>query len=328
MDAGSVCRIFTGAPMPAGADAVVIQEDTRREGDEVLILEASRAGKHVRTRGSDVSAGAVLLRAGDRLWHGEIGLLASQNIDRVHVFRQPRVALLSTGDELRQLGEDLEPGMIVNSNLYVLTEMLRAVGVIPVPLPAAPDTLVDIEASLREALEADVVITTGGVSVGEYDFVNEAFENVGIETMFWKVRMKPGKPVSFAQYRGKPVIGVPGNPISAMVAFEVLIAPCLRKMLGDPRPHPRPVVARLRESYRRRPGRIEIARGFAVREGEEIVVTLNSLQGSGSLPSFVGVNALAILPADRAEFAGGDRVEIFLWGQGLRGPDSFFDQLG
>ncbi|MBW2210171.1 MAG: molybdopterin molybdotransferase MoeA [Deltaproteobacteria bacterium] len=324
---GTACRIYTGAPMPAGADAVIMQEDTDTEGEEVTIRESSHEGKHVRAQGTDVSSGALLLQTGDRLWPGEIGLLASQNIDRVHVFRRPQVALLSTGDELRELGDDLEPGAIINSNVYVLTEMLRALGVNPVPLPAAPDTLPEVEAALRKALEADVVITMGGVSVGAYDFVHEAFKNVGVEPGFWKVRIKPGKPLAFAQYEGKPVVGLPGNPISAMVTFEVLVAPCLRKMLGDPQPHPQPVVARLRNAYRRRPGRVEIARAVATREGDEIIVALHDRQGSGSLPSFVGVNALVILPSDRAELAAGDRVEAILWGPGLRGVSSVFEQM-
>lgn len=327
LEPGTICRIFTGAPMPEGADAVVIQEDTERDGDQLRVLEASVEGRHVRPQGSDVGAGTELLSIGDRLWPGEIGLLASQNIDRVHVYRQPRVALLSTGDELRSLGEDLEPGTIVNSNVYALTEMLRGLGALPVALPAAPDTLPDIEAALRKALEADVVITMGGVSVGEYDFVHEAFKNVGIESGFWKVRIKPGKPLAFAQYRGKPVIGVPGNPISAMVTFEVLIAPCLRKMLGDPRPHPQPILARLREPYRRRPGRVEIARAVATRDGDEIVVALHDRQGSGSLPSFVGINALVILPADKSELSAGEQVEAILWGPGLRAESSPFEQM-
>jgi molybdopterin molybdotransferase len=325
---GTACRIFTGAPMPAGAGAVVIQEDTERDGDEVRIKEPSTEGTHIRPRGSDLRAGSTLLRAGDRLWPGEVGLLASQNLDRVHVFRQPRVALLCTGDELRELGADLEAGTIINSNVYVLGEMLRALGAIPVPLPAVPDSLPEIEASLRKALEADVVITMGGVSVGAYDLVHRAFESLGIEPSFWKVRIKPGKPIAFAQHEGKPVIGVPGNPMSAMVTFEVLIAPCLRKMLGDPQPHPQPVRARLRHGYCRRPGRVEIARGVATREGEEIVVVLHDLQGSGSLPSFVGVNALVILPADRGELRAGEPVDALLWGPGLRGARSFFDGMG
>lgn len=327
LEPGAACRIFTGAPMPAGADAVVIQEDTERNGDQVQIREASPKARHVRAQGSDVSSGALLLRPGDRLWPGEIGLLASQNIGRVHVYRRPKVALLSTGDELRALGDELEPGTIINSNLYVLTEMLRALGTIPVALPAAPDTLPDIEAALRTALEADVVITMGGVSVGAYDFVQEAFANVGIEPGFWKVRIKPGKPLVFAQYEGKPVIGVPGNPISAMVTFEVLIAPCLRKMLGDPQPHPQTVTARLQKAYRRRPGRVEIARAVATREGDEIVVALHDRQGSGSLPSFVGINALVILPSEKAELAAGEQVEAILWGPGLRAERSPFEGL-
>lgn len=327
LEPGTACRIFTGAAVPDGADAIVIQEDTARVENEVDVFEASPVGRHIRARGSDVRVGTRLCSKGDRLWHGEIGLLAGQNIDRVHVFKQPRVALLSTGDELRPLGAELDPGTIVNSNVYVLTEMLRALGVVPVPLPSVPDTLADIEASLRNAFEADVVISMGGVSVGEYDLVHEAFGNLGVDLAFWKVRIKPGKPLVFAQYERMPVIGIPGNPISAMVTFEVLVAPCLRKMLGDPEPHPQPIVARLRHGYRRCPGRIEIARGLAVREGDEVVVELHAQQGSGSLPSFVGVNALVILPADRAELEPGDLVDTILWGAGLRGARSFFDTL-
>ncbi len=328
LEPGAAYRIFTGAPMPAGATAVVIQEDTDSDADGVLIREASHQGKHVRARGSDVRAGTVLLRAGARIGPGEIGLLASQNIARVQVYRRPKVALLSTGDELRALGDPLEPGAIVNSNLYVLTDMLHRLGAIPVALPAARDTLPEIESALRTALEADVVITMGGVSVGAYDFVQEAFKNVGIEPRFWKVRIKPGKPLAFAQHAGKPVVGLPGNPISAMVTFEILVAPCLRKMLGDPQPHPQPVLARLRDAYTRRPGRVEIARAVATREGDEIIVALHGQQGSGSVPSFVGINALVILPSDATELAPGAQVEAILWGSGLMGSRSPFDAIG
>lgn len=324
---GTACRIFTGATMPPGSDAVVIQEDTEREGDFVDVLEASETGKHVRARGSDVRSASLLLPRGARLLPGELGILASQNVESVFVYRRPTVALLSTGDELRQLGDVIGPGSIVNSNVYVLAEMLRHVGVDPIAYPAAPDVLPDIEAALRQALEADVVITMGGVSVGEYDLVHRAYESVGIEPTFWKVRIKPGKPLTFALHEGTPVIGIPGNPISAMITFEVLVAPCLRKMLGDPAPHPQPVRARLASGYRRRPGRVEIARGRVVRDGAELLVRLNDKQGSGSLPSFVGVNALVIFPADRGAFEAGETVDTILWGGGLRGESSFFDAL-
>lgn len=323
----TACRIFTGAPMPKGADTVIMQEDTRSHGDEVEILQASPVGKNVRTQGSDVGRDAAILRAGDRLRAGEIGLLASQNIARVHVYARPKVALLSTGDELRPLGADLEPGTIINSNVYVLTQMLWDLGVEPVPLPAVRDDLSEIESALRKALESDVVVSMGGVSVGEYDLVHEAFGRVGIEPTFWKVRIKPGKPLAFARFDGKPVVGLPGNPVSAMVTFEVLVAPCLRRMLGDPEPHPQPVRARLRNPVRRRTGRVEIARAHATREGDELVVSLNPQQGSGSLPSFVGVNALVILPSDKAELRAGEPVDAILWGDGLRGARSFFATL-
>lgn len=323
----TACRIFTGATMPPGADAIVIQEDTERDGDFVDVLEASEVGKHVRAKGSDVRSETILLEKGARLLVGELGILASQNVERVYVYKRPTVALLSTGDELRQLGERIEPGSIVNSNVYVLAEMLRQLGVEAVPYPAAPDVLPDIEAALRTALEADVVITMGGVSVGEYDLVHRAYERVGIEPTFWKVRIKPGKPLTFAVHEGTPIIGIPGNPISAMVTFEVLVAPCLRAMLGDPEPHPQPVRARLADGYRRRPGRVELARGWAVRDGGELVVHLKDRQGSGSLPSFVGVNALVILPSDRGALEPGETVDTILWGAGLRGQSSFFNTL-
>ena len=324
---GTACRIFTGATLPPGSDAIVIQEDTERHGDFVDVLEASEAGKHVRARGSDVRAHDVLLRRGARILPGELGILASQNVEHVHVYERPRVALLSTGDELRQLGDAIEPGSIVNSNVYVLAEMLRGLGVEPIAYPAAPDLLPEIETALREALEADVVITMGGVSVGEYDLVHRAYENVGIEPTFWKVRIKPGKPLTFAVHEGTPVIGIPGNPISAMITFEVLVGPCLRAMLGDATPHPQPVRATLAGAYRRRPGRVEIARAWAAREGSGLVVRLHEQQGSGSLPSFVGVNALVILPADRGAFEAGEPVDTILWGGGLQGQVSFFDAL-
>jgi len=322
---GSAHRVFTGARMPPGADAVIIQEDTERKGDEIAVFESTTPRRHVRGQGSDVRCGETIVHRGDPLWPGEIGILASQNISRVVVYRRPKVALLSTGDELEPLGAELRPGQIVNSNVYVLTEMLRMVGAVPEPLPAASDDVSSIEVALRDALRFDVVLTMGGVSVGAYDFVQDAFRRVGIAPDFWKVRIKPGKPLTFGVHQGKPLVGLPGNPISAMVTFEVLVAPCLRRMLGDPKPHPQPVPALLTHPYRRRPGRVEISRGRVQRSGEQLEVTLHDRQGSGSLSSFVGVNALVILPSDQGELEAGDRVDVMPWGAGLRSTRSFFE---
>lgn len=321
----TACRIFTGAPMPQGADSVVIQEDTERDGQQVLVLHAGAVRSHVRERGSDLSAGAAMMRTGDGIGPGEIGLLASQNVSKVRVFERPTIALVSTGDELREIGDSVVHGQIVNSNAYVLADMVRRAGAIPLSFPAVRDDLAAIEDVLSKALEADVVITTGGVSVGSYDLVQQAFDNLGIQRGFWKVRIKPGKPIAFALHDQTPVIGLPGNPISAMVTFEILVLPCIRRMLGDRSPHPQPVPATLRGHYRKRPGRVEIARGVAERQGALLEVTLHPRQGSGSLPSFVGVNALALLPADRGEFVEGDVLDVLLWGPGLRGSRTFFE---
>ena len=323
----TACRILTGAPMPEGADSVVIQEDTKRVGTQVLVMVACPLRSHVRERGSDLSAGAAIMQTGDVIGPGEIGLLASQNVSEVRVFERPTIALVSTGDELREIGDSVAHGQIINSNAYVLADMVRRAGAIPLCFPAVPDDLSAIEDVLQKALEADVVITTGGVSVGSYDLVQRAFDNLGVQRGFWKVRIKPGKPIAFALHGETPVIGLPGNPISAMVTFEILVLPCIRRMLGDRSPHPQPVPATLRGHYRKRPGRVEIARGVAERQGAELQVTLHPRQGSGSLPSFVGVNALALLPADRGEFVEGEVLDVLLWGPGLRGARTFFDGL-
>lgn len=305
---GRACRIFTGAPMPAGADAIVMQEDTHREGDVVAIRFASKAGHHVRARGSDAARGQVLLDAGQRIGPGEIGLLASQGHATVSVHRRPIVAIVSTGDELRDLGEPLGPGEIVNSNAYQLAALVESAGGIPRILPIAPDVVEEVEARFREALRADVVLSTGGVSVGDYDVVQDGMKRAGIEIGFWKVAMKPGKPVAFGVAGDVPVVGLPGNPVSALVGFELFVRPGLRLMLGDPRPHPEALRVVLAHDHRRKPGRPELARARLARGPQRIEATLHALQGSGSLPSIAAVDALVYFPGDVATVARGDSL--------------------
>lgn len=305
---GRACRIFTGAPMPAGADAIVMQEDTHREGDVVAIRFASKAGHHVRARGSDAARGQVLLDAGQRIGPGEIGLLASQGHAAVSVHRRPIVAIVSTGDELRDLGEPLGPGEIVNSNAYQLAALVESAGGIPRILPIAPDVVEEVEARFREALRADVVLSTGGVSVGDYDVVQDGMKRAGIEIGFWKVAMKPGKPVAFGVAGDVPVVGLPGNPVSALVGFELFVRPGLRLMLGDPRPHPEALRVVLAHDHRRKPGRPELARARLARGPQRIEATLHALQGSGSLPSIAAVDALVYFPGDVATVARGDSL--------------------
>jgi molybdopterin molybdotransferase len=306
--AGVAQRIFTGAAMPEGADAVVIQEDTRREGERVQVLEAIEVGGNVRKRGSDLRAGQWMLKAGARLAAGELGLLASQDIASATVHRRPRVAIVSTGDELRDIGEPARPGSIVNSNAYMIAAQVMDAGGEPWVLPPVADRLDAATAAIREGLRADVLVLIGGVSVGEYDVVRDALAAAGVTLDFWKVRMKPGKPVAFARAGAVPVLGLPGNPVSAWVTFELFVRPGLRRMLGDPSPARPRTTVRLASAIARSPGRTEFAR--ARLDGE--VAHLFPRQGSGTIPSIAQVDALVILPAERDRLPAGSELTAIL----------------
>ncbi|MEM1024361.1 MAG: gephyrin-like molybdotransferase Glp [Myxococcota bacterium] len=309
----AVMRIFTGAVMPEGADAVVIQEDVDRDGEQIWFRKGASPRANIRFRGSDSKAGETLLGQGLRVGPGEIGLLVSQGIATVDVFRQPSVAIMTTGDELRELGEALDEGTIYNSNAHALAAQVRAAGCRPVVFPIVGDSEHELRGSLARALRHDVVLTSGGVSVGEHDHVRDAFESSGVKADFWKVAVKPGKPLSFGVGPGgRPVVGLPGNPISSMVTFEAFVRPCLRKMLGDPRPFRPPQSVRLTHPHRHSPRRPELARGKLTHGPDGWELTLHRLQGSGSLPSMVDVDALVLLPAGEAEFEPGRRLQAIL----------------
>ncbi|MEO8874574.1 MAG: molybdopterin molybdotransferase MoeA, partial [Polyangiaceae bacterium] len=226
--------------------------------------------------------------------------------------RQPRVAILSTGDELRDMDDPNVPGSIVNSNAYALAAMVREAGCEPVVLPNVRDDLEAIVAALRVGLGADVLLTIGGVSVGDYDFVKTAFDCVGIAADFWKVRIKPGKPLIFARAGTTPVVGLPGNPMSTMVTFEALVRPGLRAMTGDPKPHRLRHDVFLAADHRHALGRLELARARITIESGRLVATPLKLQGSGSVTSWIDVDALLLLPEDRATFAAGEKVSAIL----------------
>lgn len=313
---GSAMRIFTGAMLPEGADAVVLQEDTTRDGDRVLIQEAPRVGENVRRRASDLRAGTTMLPRQTALDAGALGLLASQDIAAVSVYRRPRVAILGTGDELRDIGEPARPGSIVNSNAYALAAQVVEAGGEPWVLPAAGDRLEEARAALRAGLVADVLVMSGGVSVGDYDIVRAALEAEGVPIDFWKIRMKPGKPVAFAKHGRVPVLGLPGNPVSSWVTFELFVRPGLRKMLGDPAPQRSRVTVRLAAPLTRTPGRTEFARARLERgEGDTLLARLAARQGSGALPALVGVDALVVLPAEREAIGTSEPVEAILLGR-------------
>lgn len=322
--AGTVMRIFTGAPLPRGADAVVPQEDVVVQAGTVVVTRPVSRGAWVRGQGSDSASGTTLLERGARLGPGELGLLAAQGLAAVTVHRRPRVAIVTTGDELRELDEAPGPGTIVNSNAYTLAAQVTEAGGEAVVLPNVPDELDATVDALGQALDCDVVVTCGGVSVGDFDWVKQAFARVGVEAGFWKVNIKPGKPVTFGHRGRVPVVGLPGNPMGAMVTFEVLVRPGLRQMLGDPRPFRLKHLVALEGPHRHEVGRVELARATVAMKEGRLWATPLALQGSGSLRSMVGVDALVVLDERRADFAHGALLPALLLRDGVGSAESPF----
>lgn len=319
---GTALRIMTGAPMPAGADAVVIREDAEvlaevlGDPPRVRFADPAAPGANVRRRGEDVAVGEAVLDAGVRLGAGELGFLAALGHAAVRVARKPRVAILSTGDELVSVDVPPRPGQIVNSNLHALSAQVREAGAEPVNAGIAPDVTEGPDgllARIERALAADVVLTSGGVSVGDFDFVKDAFAAVGVDMDFWKVAMKPGKPLAFGcTPAGNLVFGLPGNPVSSMMCFELFVRPALLALQGaNDLERPRaPVV--LTTAYAKQPGRAHYLRAALRRQGDTLLAHPHPKQGSGMLSSMVGVDALVEIPAERGDVAAGDRLDALL----------------
>jgi molybdopterin molybdotransferase len=291
-------RIFTGAPLPTDLDTVVMQEDATVEESGNVTLPNAAKGENVRLAGEDIAAGERAVGSGVRLGPGELGLLAALGVADVPCVRRPRVALIATGDELVDVGSNLEAGQIVDSSAYMLTAMLRELGAEPTYVGIAKDDPITMAALIASALDYDAVITTGGVSVGERDHVRAALASAGVTLELYKVAMKPGKPFSFGMNNHVPVFGLPGNPVSTYVAFELFVRPALLAMQGalvTQRPRI-PVV--LAHGYRKPAGRAHFIRATVVRNGEHLIAHPHPKQGSAILSSLVGCNALVELGAE------------------------------
>ncbi len=294
---GEAARIMTGAMMPAGADAVVMQEVTREENSELKIFEGVEKYENVRFTGESVKIGKVVMRKGKHLRPPEVSMLASLNCAEVLVHRKPTVAIVSTGDELTPLGASLEPGKIRDSNRYGLYAQVEEAGGIPIDMGIARDDAAETERIFRAALsEADALITSGGVSVGEHDIVKNVLEKLG-KINFWRVAMKPGKPQAYGIADGKPIFGLPGNPVSSLVVFELFVRPALLKMAGH-RALLRPTFkAVLSESITNRDGRVNYMRAILKASDGQYTAETTGPQGSGILHSLVLANGLITIPA-------------------------------
>lgn len=305
----AACRIFTGAMIPEGADAVVMQEEVTRDGDRARFARAPRLGDHIRRRGEDVSEGAAVLTRGTRVTPFSIALMASVEALRVTVAQRPVVSIVSTGDELRDAGSPDRLGSVVDANGPGLAALVAMCGGVPRVLPFARDDLAGTEAALRSALaSSDLVITVGGVSVGDHDVVREAMERAGASLDFWKVAIKPGKPLCLGRAGRVRVLGLPGNPSSAMLTFVLFGAPLVRAMQGDAHPVAARVEAALDGEIRHPAGRAAFVRVTLDERGAGVVARPLPNQSSGAVTSFAWADALLVLPLEGGTFSPGSAV--------------------
>ncbi len=305
-------RIMTGAPVPKGADAVIPVEETKKENGSVLIFRAVTPGENIRKSGEDVKKGDRVISQGDMIRPAEVGMLASVGRSFVSVYQRPLVAILCTGDELVDVDGDLDEVKIISSNSYTLGAQVKDSGAIPLQLGIAKDREEEIEEKLRQGLRADVIVSSAGVSVGDYDFVKDVMKRLGTEMVFWKVAMRPGAPLAFGMIGEKPVFGLPGNPVSSMISFEQFVRPSLLKMMGS-RKLFRPVVeAVLKEGIKKMAGKRYFIRGSLSLEKNQYFVTTTGEQGSGILRSMVRASGLIVIPEEQEIVRAGEKVKVQL----------------
>lgn len=310
---GQALRIFTGAAVPGGADAVVMQEDTDADAGTVTIKLAVPHGHHIRKAGGDFAAGVIGLTRGRRLTHRDVALAAAMNVPWLHVHRRPRVAILSTGDEIRLPGEALPPGAIPGSNAFGLAGFVTELGGSPIDLGVAGDSRESLLARAEATRGADVIVTSGGVSVGEHDLLKTVWEEIGLSVDFWKVSMKPGKPLMFGHLGDTPVLGLPGNPVSAMVAATLFLQPMLRVMQGLPAQGPLTARGRLTAALGPNGGRQDYMRATLARDDDgTLLVSPLPVQDSGRIADLARADCLAVRPPNAPAAAAGDSVTVVM----------------
>jgi molybdopterin molybdotransferase len=309
---GETARIMTGAPIPAGADAVIGVEDTEKDGGKVRIFIQPSKGQHIRNAGEDVKEGEKIICRGDVIRPAEIGMMASIERSFISVFQKPLVAVLATGNELVDI--DGKPGQwqIISSNSYSLSAMIIECGGIPLQLGIAKDTREDLMVKFKAAGRADMIISSGGVSVGDYDFVKDIMNEVGNNMQFWQVAMRPGKPLAFGSLKGVPMFGLPGNPVSSMVSFEQFVRPSILKMTGHKTLFRKMVKATVTEDISKSKGARHFIRARIDYKNGEYIAATTGEQGSGMLKSMLLANGLIVLPENTTSVKAGSTVTVQL----------------
>ncbi len=318
---GQAARIMTGAPIPDGADTVMRMEDTEKDGRKVRIFAKAAEGQDIRMAGEDVTRGEKVISRGDIIRPAEIGMLAALGRSFIPVYQRPLVAVLATGDELVDVDESPSPWQIISSNSYALAAQVLDCGAVPLQIGIAKDTREDLTAKLSSARRADLIISSGGVSVGDYDLVKDIMKEVGNRMQFWQVAMRPGKPLAFGAMSDVPLFGLPGNPVSSMVSFEQFVRPSILKMMGHRNLFRKTVSAELREAIRKKKGVRHFIRARVAFEAGRYMAVTTGEQGSGILKSMVQANGLIVLPEETTSVSVGDNVTVQLIDQSLSQTD-------
>jgi molybdopterin molybdotransferase len=308
-------RIMTGAIIPRGADSVIMVEDTQKtlgEGKKELvrIFKKVKPGENIRRRGEDIRKGELIISKGTRLKASHLGILASLGMPRIKVTRRPKIAILATGDEVIKVEDELKPGKLRNSNSYILSSQVLNCGGIPKNLGVARDRPGQLKRKIREGFDCDLILTSGGVSVGEYDLVKDVLARMGTDIQFWKVAMRPGKPLVFGKIKGIPVFGLPGNPVSSLVSFEVFVRPMTLKMLGQKDDHQNEIEAVLEQEIEKKRGFRYFLRAWTRWEKGAYRTMTSGPQGSAILKSMALANSLIILPEDEEFISRGRKVLV------------------
>lgn len=312
LNPGEAIKIMTGAPMPNGADAVVMAEYTEKDGGKVRIFKRPEKGDHIRRAGEDVKEGQLVIKKGQLIRPSEIGMLASMARSIVSVYQRPRVAILATGDELVDLDEEICGAKIINSNTYAVGAQIQECGALPILLGIARDRQDELEEKLRLGMNADIIITSGGVSVGDYDHVKDVVKGLGGDLRLWKVAIKPGKPLAFSVLNGRPMFGLPGNPVASMVTFEIFVRPAILKMMGHKKIF-RPIIdATIKSDLKKKEQRRHFIRASVQSDVDGYAVETTGDQGSHMMTSMTKANGLIIFHENETDIKAGDKVKVML----------------
>jgi molybdopterin molybdotransferase len=320
---GEAARIMTGAIIPEGADSVIRQEDTKKDGKTVIVYTSAKKEQNIRFAGEDVQKGDLIVKKGGALRPADIGMLAALGKAFISVYQKPRVAIMSTGDELVDIETNPPLGKIINSNSYSLAAQVLECGGIPIMLGISKDKKIDLQEKFKTALHADVIISSGGVSVGDFDFVKDVMGEIGNAMHFWQVAMRPGKPLAFGAIESVPLFGLPGNPVSAMVSFEQFVRPSLLKMQGHKKIFRQTAKAICAEEIQKSAGFKHFIRAIVKKEKNQYIASITGDQGSGILKSMVMANALIVMGENETRIKKGSQVTIQLLDDSLSQTESF-----